>query len=115
MFETKFQDWKSAITPRLSASGTKKNVKCNNHYPQKPSSNNASDEKNDDETTSDKFCNGTENEEDKNVEAPPSGVSIDESKTNSAATPNEETQKDEVLNNQVVDFHSYSAKEKKTN
>ena len=85
----------------------------NNHYPQKPSSNNASDEKNDDETTSDKFCNGTENEEDKNVEAPPSGVSIDESKTNSAATPSEEKQKDEVLNNQVVDFHSYSAKEKK--
>ena len=32
----------------------------NNHYPQKPSSNNASDEKNDDETASDKFCNGTE-------------------------------------------------------
>ena len=85
----------------------------NNHYPQKPSSNNASDEKNDDETTSDKFCNGTENEEDKNVEAPPSGVSIDESKTNSADTPSEEKQKDEVLNNQVVDFHSYSAKEKK--
>ena len=38
---------------------------------------------------------------------------IDESKTNSAATPSEEKQKDEVLNNQVVDFHSYSAKEKK--
>ena len=62
----------------------------NNHYPQKPSSNNASDEKNDDETTSDKFCNGNENEEDKNVGAPPSGVLIDEAKTNSAATPSEE-------------------------
>ena len=40
---------------------------------------------------------------------------IDESKTNNAATPSEEKQKDEVLNNQVVDFHSYSAKEKKDN
>ena len=30
-------------------------------------------------------------------------------------TPSEEKQKDEVLNNQVVDFHSYSAKEKKDN
>ena len=69
----------------------------NNHYPQKPSSNNASDEKNDDETTSDKFCNGTENEEDKNVEAPPSGVLIDESKTNSAATPSEEKQKNKRM------------------
>ena len=78
----------------------------NNQYPQKPSSNNASDEKNDDETTSDKFCNGTENEEDKNVETPPSRVLINESKTNSVATPSEEKQKDEVLNNQVVDFHS---------
>ena len=93
--------------------GNQINKNPNNHYPQKPSSNNASDEKNDDETTSDKFCNGSENEEDKNVEAPPSGVLIDESKTNSAATPSEEKQKDEVLNNQVVDFHSYSAKEKK--
>ena len=87
----------------------------NNQYPQKPSSNNASDEKNDDKTTSDKFCNGTENEEDKNVETPPSRVLINESKTNSVATPSEEKQKDEVLNNQVVDFHSYSAKEKKDN
>ena len=62
----------------------------NNHYPQKPSSYNASDEKNNDETKSDKFCNGTENEEDKNVEAPPSRVFTDESKTNSAATPSED-------------------------
>ena len=37
-------------------------------------------------------------------------VFVNESKTNSAATPSEEKQKDEVLNNQVVDFHSYSAK-----
>ena len=87
----------------------------NNQYPQKPSSNNASDEKNDDETTSDMFCNGTEKEEDKNVETSPSRVLINESKTNSAAIPKEEKQKDEVLNNQVVDFHSYSAKEKKDN
>ena len=87
----------------------------NDLYPQKPSFNNASDEKNDDKTTSDKFCNGTEDVEDKNVETPPSRVLIDESKTNSAATPSEEEQKDEVLNNQVVDFHSYSAKEKKDN
>ena len=86
----------------------------NNHYLQKPSSNNASDEKNNGKTTSDKFCNGTENEKDKNVDAPPSRILDDESKTNSAATPSEEKQKDEVLNNQVVDFHSYSAKEKKT-
>ena len=87
----------------------------NNLYPQKPSSDNASDEKNDDETTSDKFCNGTKNEEDKNVETPPSRVLINESKTNSVATPSKEKQKDEVLNNQVVDFHSYYAKEKKDN
>ena len=65
----------------------------NNQFPKKPSSNNASDEKNDDETTSDKFCNGTENEEDKNVEIPPSSVLINESKTNSVATPSEEKQK----------------------
>ena len=76
----------------------------NNPYPQKPSSNNASDQKNYDETTSDKFCNGTENEEVKIVETPPSRVLINESKTNGAATPSEEKQKDEVLNNQVVDF-----------
>ena len=38
---------------------------------------------------------------------------VDESKTNSAATASKEKQKDEVLKNQVVDFHSYSAKEKK--
>ena len=94
--------------------GNQKTNNPNNQSPQKPSSNNASDEKNDDETTSDKFCNGTENEEDKNVETPQSRVLINESKTNSAATPSEEKQKDEVLNNQVVDFHSYSEKEKKT-
>ena len=87
----------------------------NNQYPQKPSSNNASDEKNDDETTSDEFCNGTENEGDKNVETPPSRVLINDSKANNVATPSEEKEKDEVLNNQVVDFHSYSAKEKKDN
>ena len=95
--------------------GNQKTNKPNNQYPQKPSSNNASDEKNDEETTSDKFCNGTENVEDKNVETPPSRILINESKTNSAATPREEKQKDEDLNNQVVDFHSYSAKEKKDN
>ena len=49
----------------------------------------------------------------KNVKTPPSRVLVKESKTNSAATPSEEKQKDEVFNNQVVDFYSYSAKEKK--
>ena len=34
-------------------------------------------------------------------------------KINSAATRSEKKQKDEVLNNQVVDFHSHSAKERK--
>ena len=86
----------------------------NNQSPQKPSFNNVSDEKKDNETTSDKFRNGSENVEGKNVETPPSRVLIDESKTNSAATASKEKQKDEVLSNQVVDFHSYSAKEKKT-
>ena len=33
------------------------------HSPQKPSFSRSSDEKNDDETTSDKSCNGCENEE----------------------------------------------------
>ena len=88
--------------------------KPNYQSPQKSSSDNASDEKNDDETTSDKFCNGSENVEGKNVETPSSRVLVNESKTNSVATPSEEKQKDEVLNNQVVDFHSYSAEEKKT-
>ena len=50
--------------------GNQKTNKVNNQYLQKSSFNNASDEKNDDETTSDKFCNGTENVEDKNVEIP---------------------------------------------
>ena len=93
--------------------GNQKTNNLNNHYPQKPSSTNASDEKNDDETTSDKLCKGSEKVEDKNVETPPSRVLVNESETNSAATPSEEKQKDEVLNDQVVDFHTYSAKEKK--
>ena len=68
--------------------GNQKTNNPNNQYPQKPSSNNASDEKNDDETTSDKFYNDSENVEGKNVETtPPSRVLIKESKTNSAATP----------------------------
>ena len=94
--------------------GNQKIKNPNNQYPQKASSNNASDEKNDDETTSDKFCNGSENIEGKNVKTPPSRLLVNESKTNSAATQSEEKQKDEVLNNQVVDFHSYSAKQKKS-
>ena len=69
--------------------GNQKTNNPNNQYPQKPSSNNASDEKNDDETTSDKFCNGIENVEDKHVERPPSRVLINESKTNSAVTPSD--------------------------
>ena len=85
----------------------------NNQYPQRSSFHICSDEKTDDETTCDKFCNGTKTVEDKNVETPPSRFLIIESKTNSAANPSKEKQKDEVLNNQVVDFHSYSAKEKK--
>ena len=44
---------------------------------------------------------------------PPSRILVNESKTNSTATPSEEKQKDEFLNNQVVDFQSYSAKDKK--
>ena len=95
--------------------GNQKTNNPNNQYPQKPSSTNASDEKNEDETTSDKFCNGSEKVEGKNVETPPSRVLVNESETNSAATPSEEKQKYEVLNNQVVDFHTYSAKEKKDN
>ena len=39
--------------------------------------------------------------------------SVNGSKTNSAATPSEENQKDEVLNNQFEKLNSYSAKEKK--
>ena len=95
--------------------GNQKTNNPNNQYPQKPSSTNASDEKNDDETTSDKFGNGSKKVEDKNVETPPSRVLVSESETDNAATPSEEKQKDEVLNNQVVDFHSYSSKEKKDN
>ena len=86
--------------------GNQNNNNPNNQYPQKPSSNNSSDDKNDDETTSVKFCNGSENVEDKNVEIPPSRALVNESETNSATTPSEEKQKDEGLNNQVVDFHS---------
>ena len=44
---------------------------------------------------------------------PPSRILVTESKTNSTATPSKEKQKDEFLNNQVVDFQSYSAKDKK--
>ena len=44
---------------------------------------------------------------------PPSRILVDESKTNSTATPSEEKQKHDVLNNQVVVLtHSYSAKDK---
>ena len=93
--------------------GNQKTKNPNNQSPQKPSNSKASDEKNDDETTSDKFCNGSKNVEGKNFETPLSRVLVIESKTNSVATPSEDKQKDEVLNNQVVDFHSYSAKEKK--
>ena len=82
--------------------GNQKINNPNNQYPQKPSSNNASDEKNDDETTSDKFCNGSKNVEGKYVETAPSRFLDNESKTNSAATQSEEKQKDEVLNNQVA-------------
>ena len=57
----------------------------NNQYPQKPSSNSPSGEKNDNQTTSDKFCNGSENVEGKNVETP-STVLINEFKTNIAAS-----------------------------
>ena len=70
------------------------NQQTNNQSPQKPSSNKASDEKNDDETASDKSCKGSENVKGKNVEKPPSKDLVNESKTNRAATPSEEKQKD---------------------
>ena len=68
--------------------------------------------KNDDETSPDKACNGSEIEG-KNIEILPFIFSVNGSKTNSAATPSEENQKDEVLNNQFEKLNSYSAKEKK--
>ena len=91
----------------------KKTNNTNIHSPQKPSSKNASDEKDDDETTSDKFCNGSEKVEGKNVETSPSRVLVNESKTNSAATLSEEKQKDGVFNNQVVVFSFLLCKRKK--
>ena len=94
--------------------GNQKTNNPNNQSPQKPSSTNATDEKNDDETTSDKLCNGSEKVEDKNVETPPSRVLVNESETNSAATPSEDKQKEEVPNNQVVDFILTLQKKKKT-
>ena len=105
-------------TPRKRSSrflveiGNQKTNNPNNQSPQKPSSNKASDEKNNDETTSDNYCNGSENVEGNNVETPRSRVLVYESKTFSAGTPSEEKRKDEVLNNQVVDFQSYSAGKK---
>ena len=83
-----------------------------NQSPKKPSFNKASDEKNDDETTSDKYSKGNENVEGKKVESPSSRVFVNESRINSAATPSKEKQKDEFLNNLVIDFLTLQRKKR---
>ena len=52
------------------------NQQTNNQSPRKPSSTNTSDEKNDNETTSDKSCIGNDNVKGKNVEIPPSKICL---------------------------------------
>ena len=51
----------------------------------------------------------------KYVETQPSQVLVNDSKTNSAATPRDEKQMDEFHNNQLFNFHFYAAKEKEDN
>ena len=46
------------------------------------------------------------------MKTPPSKVLVNGTKRKSASTPSEEKQMDEVLNNQIVDFHTYLPRKK---